>query len=178
VRFIHVLSAIVAVWLSQPFVASAQSDSARSAIEVSAARGAFLDDAPIEHAVIGAAARWYVSSRLSVGPEVTYAVGPGSDRDLFVTGNLTTDLRRARGSRRVVPYVLIGAGLMRHSDRFSGRTYASSEWAVTAGGGVRIAATRRLWFAPEVRVGWEPHVRVGVTIGYRLDGRTRSTVGR
>ena len=179
-RIIQILLAIAAVSLFDPVPVSAQWDagSCRAEalphtpdpiIEVSAARAGFLDDAPTEHGAIGAAARWYVNSLVSVGPEVTYMAGPGSDRDLFVTGNLTTDLRRTGPSTRVTPYLLIGAGLFRHSETFSGGTYASTEWGVTAGGGVRIAATARLWIAPEFRIGWEPHARVGVTIGYSFN---------
>jgi hypothetical protein len=168
VRTVILLTAAVAGLLVVARPASAQSARPSPVVEISVARGAFLDETPILHGVVGGSARWYISRRVSLGPEVTYMAGPRSDRDLFVTGNLTVDLRPARPAARFTPYLVAGAGLFRHSDTFSGQRYTSSEGAVTAGAGVRIAATPRLWIAPELRVGWEPHTRVGVTVGYRL----------
>jgi hypothetical protein len=150
--------------------AAAQPDRPAPVVELSGGYAAFIDDGPIAHAVVAASARWYLSGRLSVGPEITYMIGPGSDRDLFLTGNLTVDLRApGQGPRpRIVPYVLAGAGILRHTDSFFGETYAAHEGALTAGAGVRIRATPRVSIAPEFRIGWEPHTRLGVTVGYDL----------
>src|SRR5689334_23637562 len=61
-------------------------------LEATVGHAGFVDDATISHLVVGGQARWPVTPRLSIGPEITYMKGPGSDRDLFVTGNVTWDL--------------------------------------------------------------------------------------
>ena len=71
--------------------ASAQSRPA-AVVECPHGWAGFADDSVIHHSVVGAAARFIcdaVRLRISVGPEITYLRGPGSDRDLIVTGNLT-----------------------------------------------------------------------------------------
>ena len=150
--------------------ASAQSPSTAAgptgAAEFIAGYAGFVDDATIDHALVGGAARWYVTRRLSIGPEIVYLRGPESDRDLFVTGNLTYDLAGGNGRRpRVIPFLVAGAGFMRHRDRFGGRTFSSGEGAFTAGGGVRVRLTARTFGAGEARCGWELHCRLAGTVG-------------
>jgi len=139
-------------------------------VEATAGYAAFVDDAPIGHGLVGGLARWQVTPRLSIGPEVTYMKGPRSDRDLFVTGNVIWDLVPIQTPRpgRVVPYVLGGAGFFRHFDRFGPLSFASNEGTFTAGGGVRVWVMPRVYVGGEARVGWELHTRVGGTVGVRL----------
>ena len=140
------------------------------AVELTAGYAGFVDDATISHALVGGLARWPVTPRLSVGPEVTYMKGPRSDRDLFVLGNVTWDLV-AGGTPRgglVVPYVLGGAGFFRHFDRFGPASFASNEGAFSAGGGARIWVTPRVYVGAEARFGWELHTRVAGTVGVQL----------
>ncbi len=137
------------------------------AIELTGGYAGFVDDATKHHAVAGGSARWYVSPRVSIGPELVYMRGPGTDRDLFVTGNLTFDLAGASGRPpRVTPFLVVGAGLMRHSDRFATTTFTSSEGAVTGGGGIRARITDRLFVAGDVRLGWELHARTTASVGW------------
>ena len=110
--------------------------------------------------------RLWLTPRVAVGPEVTYLRGNGIDRDWIVTGNLTVDLLDGAG-RRAVPYVIAGAGWATMQTEVGTGPYRSSEFALTAGGGVRITAGRRVYVAPEIRTGWEGHLRYGVTIGIR-----------
>jgi len=140
------------------------------AIELSSGWAGFADDSVIHHGLIGGAARFYASRRLSIGPELVYLIGPGSDRDLMLTGNLTFDLLgpTGTGARRATPYLVAGIGLLRHTNDFYGQRFASTEGAFTAGGGVRVFLTDRLYIAPEARVGWELHLRIGATVGLRL----------
>jgi hypothetical protein len=63
-----------------------------TAAEVSGGYAGFVDESFIGHSVAGASARIHLSPRISVGPEIVYMRGPGFDRDLFFTGNLTFDL--------------------------------------------------------------------------------------
>lgn len=137
------------------------------AAEITSGWAGFVDDATKHHAVAGAALRWYVSPRLSLGPEVVYMIGPGSDRDLYFTGNLVFDvLQPERGRRRrFTPYLVAGAGFFRHSDEFLRGTFVSYEGAFTGGGGARVFLSDRVYVAPELRVGWELHLRATATVG-------------
>jgi hypothetical protein len=139
-------------------------------VEATGGYAGFVDDAVIPHGVVGGQARWAVTPRLSIGPEITYMVGPGSDRDLFVTGNVTWDLV-SRGVPRpglVVPYVVGGAGFYRHANRFGPTTFASSEGTFTGGGGARVWVTPRVYVGAEARIGWELHTRLAGTVGIQL----------
>ena len=140
--------------------AAAQPSFRSGAAEGFAGYAAFLDDAPIDHGVVGGSARIYLSPRIGIGPEIVYMRGPGDDRDLFVTGNLTFDLLRPAAGRPVEPFLVIGGGFSRFSDRFGATTFSSVEGAVTGGGGARIRLTERLYALGEFRLGWEPHYRI------------------
>jgi hypothetical protein len=126
----------------------------------------FIDDATIHHSVLGGAARWYLLPRVAVGPELVYMKGPGDDRDVVLTGNVTFDLLSR--TRAVTPFLVVGGGIFRHSDRFGGETFSSTEGSFTGGGGVRIPIGERLYVAPEFRIGWEPHYRLSVAVGWRF----------
>jgi hypothetical protein len=140
------------------------------ALEFTGGYAGFVDDATIHHGLFGGAARWAVTPRLGIGPEITYMIGPGSDRDLFVTGNVTWDLVRPAPARagRVVPYVLGGAGFFRHSSRFGPSSFASSEGTFSGGGGARVWLSPRVYVGGEARFGWELHTRFGGTVGIQL----------
>jgi hypothetical protein len=154
--------------------AFAQTSRARPApaVEFLAGYAGFADDATIDHGIVGAAARGYVTPRLAIGPELVYMRGPNSDRDLFLTGNLTFDVLRPQAGQaaRVTPFLVAGGGLMEHSDQFGNGTYRSYEGAFTAGGGVRGWMTPRVYAFGDVRVGWELHVRVNGGVGFRMGG--------
>ena len=142
---------------------TAAAQSPRPAVESSVGYAGFIDEAFINHFVVGGAVRAHLSPRLSIGPEVTFMRGPGGDRDWFFTGNATFDL--VPPGRRVTPYVLGGGGLMVHRESFVSGPFTSSEGAFTAGGGARVNVGSGWFVAPELRMGWEPHVRYSVTIG-------------
>lgn len=137
------------------FVPTANAQSSRPAIEGAVGKSWFVDDASIPPWTWSGAARWYLTRRLAVGPEITYMVGPGDDRDLIVTGNATFDVRPAGPT----PFVVGGGGLFRHSNRFNGGPFSSTEGAFTAGGGVRVPFGSGWYVAPEARIGWELHTR-------------------
>ena len=138
----------------------------RSVLEVTGGYAGFVDDATIEHVTIGTAWRWNVGPRFSLGPEIVYMRGPGGDRDVFVTGKVLIDFLP---SRSVSPYFVADGGLMLHRDSFAfSSAYWSNEGAVSFGGGARVDVTPRMFIAPEVRIGWEPHVRVSVNVGWRM----------
>src|SRR5262245_56067348 len=103
--------------------------------EFSVGDAVFADDAAIHHAALGGSLRWYVLPRLSLGPEFVYMRGPGTDRDLMATGNVTFDLLAPRAGRRWTPFVVAGAGLFHHREQFGLLSFSSTEGAFTAGVG-------------------------------------------
>ena len=140
------------------------------AVEFLAGYAGFVDDATIDHSIWGAAARVYLTPRLAIGPELVYMRGPNSDRDLFLTGNLTFDVLPPRNGRprRVSPFLVAGGGFFQHSDRFGAFDFTSYEGAFTAGGGVRGWITDRVYAFGDFRVGWELHARVNAGVGVGL----------
>lgn len=147
-----------------------QANSRSPRVEGTVGHAAFVDESPIHHFVFGGAVRFPLSPRVSVGPEVVYMIGPREDRDLFLTGNVWFDFLRPAGNRppRATPYVIAGAGLMRHTDEFI-RDFTAYDWAFTGSVGVRIAITDRWYVAPEGRLGWETHSRLTASVGYTFD---------
>jgi hypothetical protein len=137
-----------------------------AAVEGFAGYAGFVDDYMIPHAAFGGAARWYLLPRVAVGPELVYMIGPGEDRDRVLTGNVTFDF--LAGPRAATPFLVAGGGIFSHTSKFGDLSVTSAEGSFTAGGGVRIAVGDRLYVAPEFRIGWEPHFRVSVAVGWRL----------
>lgn len=144
------------------------SGAARTAsVEGHAGWAGFLDEDTLDHSVLGGAARWRLTPRLAVGPEVTWTRGPGTDRDVFVMGALTADLVAPREGRAMTPYLVVAGGVMTHSSGYGNGTW-SRTGAATGGAGARIDVTRHFYLAPEFRVGWEPHARITVAGGWRF----------
>lgn len=162
-RFVFL--AVVATLAASPLAAQG-----RPAAEITTGWAAFPDDGVVGETLFGAGARFPISPRVSIGPEIAYMWGEQTIRDLMVTGNLWFDFLSPSGGQtpRTTPYVVVGGGLFRHSSKFFGRTFSSTEGSFTAGGGVRVWLGPSVYLAPEMRVGWEPHVRASVTLGFRL----------
>ena len=149
-----------------PAVVRGQS-TATPSLTITAGRADFLDDGRLVHGVVGGGVEWLPFRHVAVGPEILYMVGPGDDRDLFVLGVARVGILPLRS--RVAPFVTVGAGTMTHSDTVSGgRPFRSTEAALVLGAGVRVNAWPRVYVAPEVTLGWEPHLRVSVNVGMRL----------
>ena len=134
------------------------------AVDVSGGYAAFVDESPIPHVTFGGGARWQLSPRVSVGPEVVFMKGPDDDRDVFLTGKVIVDFLPRR---LVSPYFVADGGAMLHGTKFSGGPYWVHEGAVSAGAGARIDVSPQLSIAPEFRIGWEPHLRIGVRVTWR-----------
>lgn len=168
-RLHAVLTLVIA--LIAPVSAGAQSSNRPpGSIEILAGHAGFVDNATIEHLVFGGAARVYVTPRLSVGPEVTYMRGPDLDRDLFVLGNLTFDVRHPNAGRppRVSPFLIAGGGFFTNSSRVGTGTYRYYEGAFAAGGGTRIHVSDRVYAMGDFRIGWELHYRVTGGVGITM----------
>jgi hypothetical protein len=146
-------------------VVTAQTVRPGPTFELASGATAFLDPGDFDHVVVGGHVRFPLTPSLTIGPEITYMVGPGSDRDLVATGNLWVDLTAPdrSGPARIVPFLVVGGGIFTHSERGCSSTEAS----LTGGGGLRVWITDHVYVAPEVRLGWEPHVRAMVSVGVR-----------
>ncbi|MCC7417412.1 MAG: hypothetical protein IT176_09750 [Acidobacteria bacterium] len=137
--------------------------------ELAAGWVGFADDGIVSEGLVGVAARWYLSPRISVGPEVVHLSG-NSHSHLMVTGNLTWDLLAPAAGRlpRATPFLVAGGGLFRTRETFLAGPFTSSEGAFTAGGGVRAPVGERVTIGIDARVGWELHLRINGSIGVRL----------
>lgn len=169
--WLHALVCIGIAVIAAPPVSAQEDVGGRGATvtELVVGHAGFVDDALIHHAVIGGSIRQYVLPRVSIGPELVYMRGPRDDRDVMLTGNVTFDLLSPAPRRPVMPFVVAGAGLFRHSDRIGQRPFSSSEGAFTAGAGVRAAVSHRMYVGAEWRVGWELHSRITAIVGVRVN---------
>lgn len=156
-------------------------------VEVKATFGAagFGDELDTPHVVAGGSVRLYLTRRFSVEPELLYMRNGGNDQDYLFTPNVAFDVTDPTG--RVVPYVAGGGGVFHHRGRFFGNDFntgqprvfntSSTTWAATAGGGVKIFLSDRLFIAPDARLGVvgrsEPTIRGTVSLGYVISGRSR-----
>ena len=149
---------------------AAAQDRPGPAVEFAGGALLFVDDATKTEPFAGAAARFYVTPRVSVGPEVAFSSGDNRSH-LMVTGNVTLDLLDpVRGRpRAVTPFLVIGAGFFQTRERFfDDAIFNSGEGAFTAGGGVRARFGQRLVAGGEARFGWELHWRVNGFVGVQL----------
>lgn len=139
------------------------------AIEIGAGWMGFADDGIVSESFVEGTSRWYVSPRISIGPEVVYVNGSNHSH-LIATGNVTFDLLSpANGRPRpVTPFLVAGGGLFHTRETFSSGEFTSTEGAFTAGGGVRASAGDRVVIGIDARVGWELHLRVNGFVGLRL----------
>lgn len=142
--------------------AAAQDTEPLSRFELRASGGwiAFLDDSFINHYLVGASARISLVGGLSVEPEVTYMVGPNSDRDIVFAPVVSWEF----GKGKVRPYVLGAAGWLWHQNRPGWRR----EGMASAGFGIRTQVNQRWSISPEFRVGMWPHVEAKAAVGYRF----------
>lgn len=137
--------------------------------EVSTGWVGFADDGVVSEGLFGGNARFYLSPRIAVGPEVVY-IGGQNHSHLVATGNLTWDVLSPIGGRprRVTPFLVAGGGLFQTRQSFPSGMYTSREGAFTGGGGVRAAVGERTTVGVDARIGWEPHIRVNGFVGVRL----------
>lgn len=129
----------------------------------------FPDDGLVSEPLIGGTLGWFVSPRVSVGPEVSLLQG-SDHRHLFLAGNLTFHLA-TRDSQRVVPYVVVAGGLFQsHYDHPDG-SVTTRDGMLSAGAGLHASVSRRVSLGFEARAGWESHLRVTGSIGVKLGAR-------
>lgn len=170
-RAAHRFIAVVAALILSALPVAAQ-DRPSPALDLAAGWVGFADDGVVSEFPIGAGFRWYLSPRISVGPEVTF-IGGESHRHQVVTGNLTVDFLAPRnGLPRVTPFIVVGGGMFRTSEGFENRPpFSATEGAFTVGGGIRAPVGDRVAVGADVRLGWEPHFRITGFVSIGLGGR-------
>lgn len=141
--------------------------------------GSSIFNEDLEHKVVGAAMRAYLTERLSIEPEYLYLRHSDNDQDHLVQPNVAVDFTDP--TKRFVAYGIAGLGVLHHKGRFFGRDFVTgaprvidnsfTTWTASAGGGVKIFLTKRLFVSPEFRVGREPTVRATINVGYVFAGR-------
>ena len=161
---------LLALWITG--VGEAWAQDRPIAVEGTVGWAGFVDDATTHHAVYGGGARFSLSPRISVGPEVAYMVGPDADRDIFVMGSLWIDLLPPAAGLPIAPYFVVGGGYMGHRDELGRGPYPwNHEGAFTAGGGARVHVNDRVYVGGDVRIGWELHLRSTAHVGVTWPGR-------
>jgi len=135
----------------------------RPEIKATAGWVGFIDEAFIDHGVVGGAIRYYITPRVGIESEVLYMAGPGSDRDFTLIPHVSFDFLRRQ---KVQPYVIGGAGWLHHSQKFGPLKFSNNDWVVNGGVGVKVFITPRLFVAPEFRLGFETTVRATGSIGF------------
>ena len=144
----------------------------RPRVEVKATFGAsgFGDELEYPHVVAGGSVRFYLTRRLSVGPELLYMRRSRDDQDYLFVPSVAYDLTDPR--KRAVPSLIGGVGAYQRRGRFT----SPPTWSADAGAGVKIFLNDRLFVAPEARigsVGYEATARATVSVGYVISGRRR-----
>lgn len=165
------ITAVVAALLLSVIPAAAQ-DRPSPTLDLAAGWVGFADDGIASEFSVGGGFRWYLTPRLSVGPEVTFIAGESHSHQV-VTGNLTFDFLGPRnGAPRVTPFIVVGGGMFRTSEGFANRPpFSSTEGAFTVGGGLRAPLGDRVAAGIDARLGWEPHLRLTGFISIGLGGR-------
>ena len=145
-----------------------------ASVELVTGHAGYIDETWDNRIMVGGLLRVSLTPRFAVGPEVVYLHGPDSAHELLLTGTATYDLVGSPTRRRLVPFIVFGAGLARRSS-LVGRgpettglvRYATQEATASGGVGARIAIARHLFLSGDVRVGWAPERRVTLTVGWR-----------
>jgi hypothetical protein len=157
------------VFLVGPLASAAAAQESRLVVDIEAGWLGFADDGIVSEGMAGAVARWYMSPRISIGPEVVY-VGGENHSHLIATGNVMYDVLAPINSRsrRMTPFIVAGGGLFQTRETLFNGDFTSTEGAFTAGGGVRTLVDDRVTIGIDTRVGWELHLRVNGFVGVRL----------
>ena len=147
----------------------------RVAVEFVTGHAGYVDEVWDNRATAGALVRVSLTPRLAIGPEVIAQRGANDDHEWLVTGTATYDLVDATyPGRRVVPFIVVGAGLARRSSLVGQGPgtvglvpYVTHEFTTSGGVGVRMAITRQFFLSGDARLGWEPERRVTISVGWR-----------
>ena len=165
-------AALVAVFATALATPAFAQERPSPAVEIAGGTLLFADDGVVSEGFFGGNLRFYLSPRISVGPEAAFIFGDNHSH-FMLTGNLTCDLLAPVSGRprAVTPFVVAGGGIFRTNEQFPTGSYSSSDGAFTAGGGLRMRVTDAVTAGVEARIGWELHIRLNAFVGVQLDGR-------
>ena len=171
-------SAVLITLLVSSHVVAQHSDSQpRAEIKMIVGASDFVgvDDSSYPHLVVGASTRIHISRHWAIEPEFNYMRRSSNDEDYIFQPNVVYEFN-SQVNGRVVPYLIGGAGVIKHKSVFQSsdfvtgtpETYDTSytTWSASAGGGLKVFLSKRLFIAPEARVGSQPTLRATVSIGY------------
>jgi len=132
------------------------------------------EDESYPHLVLGTAIRIPISRHWSIQPEFNYMRRSANDQDYVAQQNVVYEFNRL--GDRVVPYLIGGVGVVRHKSVFHGSDFVTSApvtfdtsyttWSASAGGGLKVFLSKRLFIAPEARLGRQPTAGAQISIGY------------
>lgn len=159
--------------LSDFVAAPAEAQQRVASVEVVTGYAGYVDDAWDNRALAGGVVRFALTPRFTIGPEVVYLRGRRGSHEVTVTGTGTFGLICSNVSRRVVPFVVIGVGLLRQSSLVGGGPgttglfpYSTREATVSGGFGARISVGRGLFNrarrTPGMGAGGPPHSDCGM----------------
>ena len=126
----------------------------------------FLDSPTDYHAVIGGAARLYISPRFALEPEFTYMRASSQRQDYVFQMGVIWQFQHGSGLQ---PYLVAAAGVQHSRSRFPGalrEQFSSNAFTANGGVGARIQLWNRFSISPEFRLGGEPIIRATVSLGY------------
>ena len=143
---------------------SAQDGSPRAEIKANYGGATFIFDDGGGHHLVSGAVRVYVTKRFSIEPEFVYMRDGAADQDRLFSLNAAYDITDPR--KRAVFYAIAGGGVQSHrrSNPSFHNGYTRGSW--NAGIGVKVFITKRLFVAPELRIGVEPSARATIGVGY------------
>ena len=165
----YVLAVISLVACVTPLFAQQDAPLTRHKVEAKVIFGGVTFGEDLDHKVVGGAVRVHVAKRLSIEPEYLYMWRGDNDRDHFFQPNVVVDFNDP--TQRLVFYGIGGVGVLHHEGRFFGRDTSVTTWSASAGGGLKIFLTKRLFVSPEFRLGSEPTLRGTINVGYAFGGR-------
>ena len=126
----------------------------------------FPDEDFLHHFVAGGSTRIYLTRRFGFEPELQFMYRDRTDSDIVFIPNVTWDFTRRQG--RLQPYAIGGVGFLRHYENYGDWSWAANTWTFGAGFGVKWFLNERVFIAPEVRLGWEPFLRISGSVGWIL----------
>jgi len=148
-------------------------------VEAKVIFGSAIFGEDLEHKLVGGAVRAYVTKRFSIEPEYLYLRRTEHDQDHL--GQISVAYDFTDPTKRFVAYGIGGAGVLHNKGRVFGSDFETgvpfvreikfTTWTVSAGAGLKIFLTDRLFVSPELRLGREPTVRATINVGYVFAGR-------
>ena len=166
---------LLTLLVTSQVVAQDSASQPRAEIKLNVGASDFGDDnESYPHFVVGTAFRLHISRHWSIEPELNFMRRSSNDEDYVVQPNVVYEFNSL--GHRVVPYLIGGVGVIRHKSVFHGSdfvtgapvTYDTSytTWSASAGAGLKVFVSKRLFVAPEARLGRQPTARAIVSIGY------------